>query len=136
MVPLPFAKEGTLPLPKLPSITLDSPRISNLSLTQATLEVPLTLANPNVFPLPVGAVAGNLSIEGAQVGRLSTTDVGRVDARGSRTIQVPVTVRFADAYAAARALREGKAHVALDADLSSGGASVPFHVERDVDFTR
>jgi len=136
IVPLPFTAEGTLPLPKLPSVSLESPRIASLSLTQATLEVPLTLANPNVFPLPVGAVAGDLSIEGAQVGRLATTEVGRLDARGSRTVAVPVTVRFADAYAAARALREGKAHVALDAHLSSGGASVPFHVERDVDFTR
>ena len=49
---------------------------------------------------------------------------------------MPVTVRFAQALGAARALREGRAHVALDGQLSSGGASVPVHVERDVDFTR
>jgi Late embryogenesis abundant protein len=40
------------------------------------------------------------------------------------------------ALAAARALREGRARVALDRTLSSGGASVPVHVEREVDFTR
>jgi len=51
-------------------------------------------------------------------------------------VAIPVTVHFAQALGAAQALREGKARVAVDAQLSSGGASVPVHVERDVDFTR
>ena len=43
IIPLAFAKDGTLPLPRIPSVTVQSPRIASLSLTQATLEVPLTL---------------------------------------------------------------------------------------------
>ena len=136
VVPLGFAKEGSLPLPLIPSVAVQPPRIASLSLTQATLDLPLTLSNPNSFPLPLGSVVGDLSIAGAQVGRVASAELGRIDARQSRTVAVPVTVHFAQAFAAAQALREGKAHVALDGHLSSGGASVPLHVERDVDFTR
>jgi len=136
VLPLGFSKEGMLPLPRIPSLKLEPPRIAELSLTHATLDVPLTLLNPNAFALPLGSVVGDLSIDGAGVGRIAAPDLGRIEARGSRTVAVPVTVRFAQALAAARALREGRAHVALDGQLSSGGASVPVHVERDVDFTR
>jgi LEA14-like dessication related protein len=136
VLPLAFAKEGILALPRLPTLTLQSPRIAEVSLTQATVDVPLQLSNPNSFPLPLGAVVGDLRIAGSQVGRVASADLGRIDARQSRTVALPVTIRFAEAFAAARALREGRAHVALDARLSSGGASVPFHLEREVDFTR
>jgi LEA14-like dessication related protein len=136
VIPLAFSKEGTLPLPRIPAVTVQSPRIASLSLTQATLEVPLTLSNANSFPLPLGSVAGDLSIAGSQVGRIASTPLGSLEARQSRTLAIPVTVHFAQAFGAAQALREGRARVALDAQLSSGGASVPVHVERDVDFTR
>jgi LEA14-like dessication related protein len=136
IIPLAFAKEGTLPLPRVPSVTVESPRIASLSLTQATLEVPLTLSNANSFPLPLGSVVGDLSIAGSQVGRIASTSLGRLGAGQSRTVAIPVTVHFAQALGAAQALRDGKARVAVDAQLSSGGASVPVHVERDVDFTR
>ncbi|HYZ89674.1 MAG TPA: LEA type 2 family protein [Myxococcales bacterium] len=136
VLPLGFSKEGTLPLPQVPAVTVQSPRIASLSLTQATVDLPLTLSNPNSFPLPLGSIAGNLSIAGAPVGRIASADLGRIDARQSRTVALPVTIHFAQAFAAAQALREGKALVALDGQLSSGGASVPVHIEREVDFTR
>jgi LEA14-like dessication related protein len=136
VLPLGFSQEGTLPLPRMPTISLQAPRIAELSLTHATLDVPLTLNNPNAFPLPLGSVVGDLSIAGSPVGRIASPELGLVASRQTRTVAVPVTVRFAEALAAGRALREGRAHVALDGKLSSGGASVPVHVERDVDFTR
>jgi LEA14-like dessication related protein len=136
VIPLAFSKQGTLPLPRIPDVTLESPRIASISLTQATLDLPLLLSNPNPFPLPLGSMVGDLRIAGAQVGRIASADLGRIDARQSRTVAIPVTVHFAQAFSAAQALREGKARVALDAQLSSGGASVPVRVERDVDFTR
>jgi LEA14-like dessication related protein len=136
VLPLGFAQDGTLPVPRLPTVTVQAPRIADMSFTQATLEVPLTLSNSNPFPLPLGSLVGDLRIEGADVGRIASPELGNVDARATRTVAVPVTVRFAQALAAARALREGRARVALDGTLSSGGASVPVHVEREVDFTR
>ena len=57
-----------------------------------------------------------------------------MDAKGAKTVTLPVTVRFSQAMAAARAIREGRAHVAVDGQLAAEGASVPFHVEHDLDF--
>jgi len=136
VVPVAFAKDGTLPLPRVPTVTLQAPRIAQLSLTQATLDLPLKLDNPNAFPLPLGTVVADLRIAGADVGRIASPELGNIAGRQSRTVALPVTVRFAQALSAARALQEGRAHVALDGQLSSGGASVPVHVEREVDFTR
>src|SRR2546423_8559036 len=59
VLPLAFSKGGTLPLPRIPSLRLEAPRIAALSLTQATLDVPLTLSNPTSFPLPLGSRVGD-----------------------------------------------------------------------------
>jgi LEA14-like dessication related protein len=131
---LPFATEGTLPLPRLPDVQLGAPKIAQLSLSSARLEVPLILVNQNPFPLPLASITGDLRIAGADVGHIAAQGVGKLDGKGQKTVVLPVTVRFAQALEAARAVREGRAHVAIDGQLSSGDASVPFHVEHDVQF--
>src|SRR4051812_14953016 len=37
---LPFQKEGTVPLPKLPDVSLGTPKIGQLGLTSARIDVP------------------------------------------------------------------------------------------------
>ena len=133
---LPFEKEGTVPLPKLPDVSLGTPKIGSLSLTSARIDVPLVFANQNPFALPLGSVSGALRIAGADVGEVGAQPVGRVDAKGAKTVTLPVTVRFSQAMAAARAIREGHAHVAVDGQLASEGASLPFHVEHEVEFAQ
>ena len=54
VVPLAFSKEGTLPVPRLPTLTFEAPRIAALSLTQAVLDVPLTLSNPKPITRTLG----------------------------------------------------------------------------------
>jgi LEA14-like dessication related protein len=133
---LPFAKEGVLPLPRLPEVSIGTPKIGQLSLSSARLDLPLVLVNGNPFALPLGSISGALRIAGADVGQIAAQPVGRVDARATKTVVMPVTIRFAQAFAAAKALREGHGHVALEGLLSSEDASVPFHVEHDVEFAQ
>jgi LEA14-like dessication related protein len=133
---LPFSKEGTVPLPKLPNVSVGTPKIGSISLTSARIDLPLVFANQNAFALPLGSVSGALRIAGADVGEMGAQPVGRVDAKGAKTVTLPVTVRFSQALAAAKAIREGRAHVAVDGQLAAEGAALPFHVERDVDFTQ
>jgi len=136
MAALPFEKEGTVPLPKLPDVSLGTPKIGSISLTSARIDVPLVFANQNAFALPLGSVSGALRIAGADVGEVGAQPVGRVDAKGAKTVTLPVTVRFSQAMAAAKAIREGRAHVAVDGQLAAEGAALPFHVEHDVDFAQ
>jgi len=133
---LPFEKEGTLPLPKLPEVSLGTPKIGQLGLTSARIDIPLVFANQNPFALPLGSVSGALRIAGADVGEIGAQPVGRVDAKAAKTVTLPVTIRFSQAMAAARAIQEGRAHVAVDGQLAAEGASLPFHVEHDVDFAQ
>jgi LEA14-like dessication related protein len=133
---LPFEKEGTVPLPKLPEVSLGTPKIGQLGLTSARIDIPLVFANQNPFALPLGSVSGALRIAGADVGQIDAQQVGRVDAKAAKTVTLPVTVRFSQAMEAARAIREGRAHVAMDGQLAAEGASLPFHVEHDLDFAQ
>ncbi len=129
---LPFSHEGRLDLPQIPSIAVGSPRLTNISLTSATLEVPLTLTNANAYALPLGVLAGALRIAGADVGAVQTAEIGMLAANGALTVVLPVQIRFAEAFAAAEALRSGTAHVSLSGELRSKSAALPIQIERDV----
>ena len=133
LVALPFQKEGRLDLPTVPQISIGSPSLSDMSLTSATLRLPITIANLNAFALPLGAIAGTLNIAGSNLGSIETKDVGTVAAQGKQTLDLPVKIRFTDAFAAAKAIRSGAAHIDLQGELRSGGAAVPFRLQQDVD---
>ena len=133
---LPIEKQGQLDLPRVPEVSLGSPSLKNISLTSATLDLPLVLKNPNAFALPLGAVAGALTIAGVEIGSVKTKEVGRVAASASQTISLPVQIRFADAYAAFKALQQGSVHIGFNGELRSGGAALPFKLEQDVDVAK
>jgi LEA14-like dessication related protein len=133
IVALPFATQGNLNLPKIPRVTVGSPTLSDISLSGATLRLPLVVENQNEYPLPLADVTGALRVAGAEVGHFAVRDLGRLDAQGKKTITLPVAVRFAEAAAAWRALQSGRAEVAVSGVLGSGGASLPFNFVQEVD---
>jgi LEA14-like dessication related protein len=132
----PLATEGQFEVPKIPHFELGSPRIAHLSLDGATLELPLTITNRNSYPLPIQSFSGTIHIGGAPVGSLSSGDFGQLEPRGSRQVALPARLQFSAAGAAAQAIREGKAQIALSGQISSGGISVPFHLNQLVSFLR
>jgi LEA14-like dessication related protein len=133
IVALPFATQGNLTLPKIPRVTVGSPTLSDLSLSGATLRLPLVVENENEYPLPLADVTGALRVAGAEVGHFAVRDLGRLDARGKKTITLPVAVRFAEAAAAWRALQSGRAEVAVSGVLGSGSTILPFNFVQEVD---
>jgi LEA14-like dessication related protein len=132
IVALPFATQGNLTLPKIPKVTVGSPTVSDISLSGATLQLPLVVENENEYPLPLADVTGALRVAGAEVGHFAARDLGRLDAQGKKTITLPVAMRFAGATAAWRALQSGRAEVAVSGVLGSGGASLPFNFVQEV----
>ena len=132
----PISKEGTFEVPKLPTLQFEPPRITNISLAGATLEIPLKLTNRNSFPLPIGGVTGQLKIGGANVGNISTGSLGALEGRGSQVVKVPVTINFASALQAANAIRQGKGQLALTGQLQSGTASLPINLSEFENFLR
>ncbi|MBI3182817.1 MAG: LEA type 2 family protein [Myxococcales bacterium] len=133
---LPLSYEGQFEVPKLPEVQLGSPRIANLSLQGATLELPLTVTSRNSFELPIGGLSGSLAIAGANVGNLSTGEVGVLPGRGTRQLNLPITVNFASARAAAAALAQGSGTVSFNGQLQSGGALIPISFSQHLSFRR
>ncbi len=132
----PLVHEGTFPVPRLPQVELATPRITQIGVTGATVEFPLTVTNGNGFPLPVNGLKGALKVAGASVGTLSTGDLGMLEAKSTRQVTLPLRIDFAQALSAANALRTGQATVAFDGALQSGCASVPLRFSEQVRFTR
>lgn len=136
VVPLPLKQQGQFALPQLPKIAFKAPRIANLSLTTASLEMPLEVTNPNAFELPVSAVNGAIALSGAKVGTIATGDLGMLPAGGTRTVSLPLTFELLEAAQAATALRSGSAPLAFDGALTTGQLSLPMRWAQTVAITR
>jgi LEA14-like dessication related protein len=135
---LDVAHEGTIPTPKLPQIAIDSPRLTSLSPLGARIVIPLKVANPNGFPLPLVSIAGELRIAGQPVGQLALPPQGMVQAQTERTVMVPLDLSFLSAgVAVARALQEGQAEITLEGSIAVGpGATLPVHHSQIVTIKR
>jgi LEA14-like dessication related protein len=136
VIPFSLEREGTFEIPKIPNVQFESPRITNISLSGATVEFPLNITNRNSFPLPIAGIAGDLKVAGANVGTLSTGDLGMLDGSGSRQVTLPLQINFARAASAASALRSGNAQVNLSGRLTSGSQSVPLNIGQFLQFRR
>jgi LEA14-like dessication related protein len=133
VVTLPVQKEGTFPVPKLPTVVLQPPRLSQITFTSATLELPLTVTNRNDFPIPLSGVSGSVSVGGARVGTVAANSLPTIGPMAQVPITLPVRLDFAQAAGAAMALqRGGGAMVALDAEIRSGPAAFPVHLQQNI----
>jgi len=133
----PIAKDGEFEVPKLPAVAFGNPRITNLSLAGATLEFPLNVTNKNTYPLPIAGVAGNLTLAGAPIGTLSTGNLGAMGGKATKQLSLPLTVNFMQAgMAVANAVQRGNGQLQFNAQVQSGGASVPLRVDQLVNFVR
>lgn len=133
IVTLPVEQSGTFPVPKLPTVVLQPPRLAQVTLTSATLELPLVVTNKNDFPIPISGVSGAVSVGGARVGTVSSPDIGSIGPRATFPVTLPVRLDFAQAAGAAMALqRGGGAMVAFDAEIRSGPATFPVHLQQNV----
>jgi LEA14-like dessication related protein len=132
-----LSHEGTIPTPKLPQISIDSPRLTSLSPLGARISIPLRVANKNAFPLPLAGVTGDVRIAGESVGRLLLPAQGVIPAKQESVIQVPLDISFLSAgLAVAKALQAGQAEVVIDGTLSVGLSSLPLHISQVVQFQR
>lgn len=133
----PLEHEGTFEVPKIPQVQFSAPRISNITLQGATVQFPLMVKNRNSFSLPVAGISGALRVAGANVGNLSTGDLGMLEAGATREITLPLTINFLSAASAASALRSGgNAQVKLEGQLVSGSSRLPLDISQLLNFQK
>jgi LEA14-like dessication related protein len=137
VISFPLSHEGTFEVPKVPQVEFTSPRISNVTLQGATVEFPLVVKNRNSFALPVAGIAGALKIAGANVGNLSTGNLGLLEPGGTKQLKLPLTINFASALSAVNTLRSGgNAQVRMDGQLTSGTQNQPLNISQLLNFQR
>ncbi|MFZ5471628.1 MAG: LEA type 2 family protein [Myxococcota bacterium] len=132
----PLEREDQFEVPKIPQVALAPPRITQLTLSGATVEVPLTVTNRNSFELPVQGLGGSVSIAGATVGSVSSGNLGALPGKGTRSVTLPVNINFLSAAKAATALRSGAGQVAFNGQIHSGGVAIPVNFSQNLSFRR
>jgi len=122
---VPAGWNGTLPVPKLPSVRLVGVRAGEIGFTGVRAVVTLGVENRNPFPIPLEAVSLRLLAEGralASVGGAARTLAPRQES----LLELPVEISFAQAgSAAASALAARNLAVRLQGELKAGGRALP-----------
>ena len=92
-----------------PTVRFDGARVATLGLEGGTLDVTLTIANPNAYPLTATAASYRLlADDSVEVGRGSTSQAVRVGARDSARVVLPVELSWRALERVGRgALRDG-----------------------------
>lgn len=137
LVKVPLSHEGTFTLPAMPGIALGTPRLTALAIDHATVDLPVTLTGKGSHAVPLQALRAAVTIGGAHVGDVSAKDLGTLEPGASRSVTLPLTVPFSGAVEAAQALlKGGTVPIALEGQLQSGPAPVPFQLKTTANFHR
>jgi LEA14-like dessication related protein len=137
VVRVPLSHEGTFTLPSMPGIALGTPRLTNVALDHATVELPVTLTGKGSLPVPLQALQAAVTIGGAHIGEVSAKDLGTLEPGASRSVTLPLTVPFSGAFEAAQAIMKGgTVPIALQGQLQSGPVPVPFALTTTAQFRR
>lgn len=87
---IPVAKQGELPVPRLPRISLKDVKVRNLNLSSAELVARVEIENPNAFDLVFTDFDYRLQINRQDWGQGSIKDSITVPEKGRSTIDIPV----------------------------------------------
>ena len=130
-VEVPFSREGRLPLPRIPRVGIESVKVRPLSLGTVSVDLKLRVDNGNSFPLPVGALAYGLKLDGSPVATGDGHPLAAVPAHGAATVSIPVRISLAAAGPALQRLLSGDSvPVDLDGKAGYGGLEFPFEARK------
>lgn len=93
---LPLAKEGELPVPALPRVSVDAFRMDRVGLTGVTGTTVLRVGNPNAFAVGLDALDVGLRVAGREVGDLTARSALSLDPDGEGTIELPLSLSTLD----------------------------------------
>lgn len=135
VVELPLSYAGSFPVPKVPKVSFQAPRIQGLSLQGARVVFPLQVKNGNAFALPLGGLSASFTVAGARIGSAQAALPARLAAGGEQVVELPVDVNFLQVgFGVMNALKSRQAPVKLEGALKSGNASVPISLQETLRF--
>jgi LEA14-like dessication related protein len=91
---VPVSKSGSLPLLKLPSLSVESLKISSLGFTGADLELNLKLDNPNAFSFNLDALKYEFDVNNSQWLNGTSRETSRIGAKNAGNLRIPISLNF------------------------------------------
>lgn len=117
---LPMRKEGEIPVPTIPDVSVREVKWSKLSLTEAVAVVSLDVGNTNQFPFDLSSLSYALSLGGVKVAETSLASGASFAPGAKRTLDLPLALKPSDLGAAAfRMLTGSGASYAFDGRLAA-----------------
>jgi LEA14-like dessication related protein len=96
-VRVPASYQGKLPIPEMPSVSLSSVDVEQLTLSGAKLLLELQVDNPNRFALQLDKLDYNLKLNGYDVGGGVVNQAVKVKQDGRGVISLPLSLNFSQA---------------------------------------
>lgn len=97
---IPLSKSGKVPNLKLPSVSIGSLKLNNISLTKANLELKLNVDNPNSFNFLMNKLNYDFMVNGKTWVQGLTQNQVQVKEKGASTVSIPISLNFLDMGAA------------------------------------
>src|ERR1041384_1737475 len=94
VITLPVQHEGTFASPRMPKLSLGAPQLVSMSLLGARLLLPVTVANPNDFPMPIAGIVGDMTIASAPGAQIVLHEQPPVPPHGEGVVEVPIDLAF------------------------------------------
>ncbi len=130
MLEIPFERRGQTRLPRLPEVRLAGARVTNLSLSGATMSIDLGLRNTNDFVVPLDRLRYALSVAGTDVAS-GNARPPRLNAGQQTSFSIPVQISFTSAGRAVYdAIQSGHAEIGVRGGLISGPLDMPLDLSR------
>ncbi len=115
-----------------------TPEIKNIQLSHFSVQdrkaiFNVSLYNPNPFPLPISAIAGDIALNSLTIGSLEAKSDQNLTAYGTQDITLPLSLD-PDALldAAQSVLLQGKASYTFNGDVQTSIGRVPFTKEGEL----
>lgn len=90
----PVTTSGTLPLPKLPKVSVNSLTLEKLNFSGATLALKLKVNNPNAFGVALNKLRYDFKVNGKRWVSGNRASLGSLAANQGNEVTLPITLNF------------------------------------------
>lgn len=122
---VPISKDGTLPIIKTPSLSVESLKVESISPTNADLQLSLQFDNPNGFDFRIDRFAYDLEVDRSEWASGNALENLTIEKNGATQLQIPLSVSITSIGLSAYQILRGSA--SPDYTLSGTFGFTMFH---------